>query len=379
MTAELSLEPSRLGLHLGPHAVRVSRLGRYRRVAPGEPLCVRDRVERELHVILDLRVDHRAGWLGPGAHVGELGFLLGVPRTSDVRAAEGGWVWTCHADALAGDPFAGTLLVAALVHELPSRIQKFEPPSAPAQRFCDHDHPAIVSLAAVLRGADAADTAARIWAYVRAMPYRFGPWWMRASETLEMGWGMCTTKSNLQVALLRAAGLEAGFVELEGAPDLLAPLIPERWRPRISPRIRHYMAAVRLSGAWHVMEGSFTDETLALLEASRPDLPPLRPCRFAEGRPFFPLAPVCGLDPWSVSVLPDLDAAMARRSTFDLDQLELLNLVNDRVQGPVHRELPQIRRARALLDADPPGALLAALGAASTLASTLHLHLRSLA
>ena len=373
-----SLTDTRLGLHLSSYTSRVESLGAWQQLEAGAHLCREGCHEQDLMVLVDGRVTFPGGWLGPGAHVGELAFLLNVPRTTSVVAAEPCQIWRCSANALAQDPAAATMLLTALVRELPARIRKFEAPAEVPDNFCDHDHPAIVRMAQALRGRTAEESARNVWDYVRRMPYRFGPWWIRASETLQLGLGMCTTKSNLQVALWRALGFKAGFTELVGDATLLQALIPARWHHRVSPRVRHFMGTVWLDDRWHVAEASFTDPTLDALVQRFPAIHPLRPLRFGTGQPFFPIAPVIGCDPFSLPVVPDLDHAMARRSSYDLDQLELLNLTNDQLQHPPLPENSSIEHALRLVQHDPDAAFLIALGAAASLASVLHSHLKYL-
>ena len=81
------LEMTRVGLHLGQERDRVEALGAERTWAHGELLCRKGVVQRALHVVLSGRAEYAGGWFGPGAHTGELGFLLGVPRTADVVAS----------------------------------------------------------------------------------------------------------------------------------------------------------------------------------------------------------------------------------------------------------------------------------------------------
>ncbi|MEN9796634.1 MAG: hypothetical protein RL653_330 [Pseudomonadota bacterium] len=370
------LEMTRVGLHLGQEGERVEALGAVRTWVDGELLCRKGVVQRELHVVLSGRAEYAGGWFGPGAHTGELGFLLGVPRTADVVASGPVTTWTVQAGAQGKDAAAATSLVAALVRELPSRLRKVRPPAAPAGNFCDHGHPSIRSMAAVLARDTAEATAEAIWSFVRDLPYRFGPWWMRASDTLRAGSGMCTTKSNLEVALWRAAGLEAGFVELHGDASLVRPLLPPAWHHLVTGPVRHYLGAVRLGARWHVAEAAFTDAALRQLQTSWPRLAEVMPCRFGEGRPFHPVAHVFDQDPFDVNVLPALDEAMARRSSYDLDQLEALNVVTDRLQPTVWDEPAWLLRARALLGHDPQRALQMALAAAVALAGELHGHLQ---
>ena len=92
--------------------------------------------------------------------------------------------------------------------------------------------------------------------------------------------------------------------------------------------------------------------------------------------PFHPMAHVYGNDPFDVDVHPELSAAMARRSSFDLDQMELLNIVNDTIQPWIFDEPAWLLRARALLDKRPHEALKVAIAAAVVLAGELHGHLQ---
>ena len=55
------------------------------------------------------------------------------------------------------------------------------------------------------------EKAKAIYRAVRDMPYSFQPFAVHASETLTKGTGHCYNKANLQVALLRAAGVPAAY------------------------------------------------------------------------------------------------------------------------------------------------------------------------
>jgi transglutaminase-like putative cysteine protease len=50
-----------------------------------------------------------------------------------------------------------------------------------------------------------------IFRYVKELPYGLEDWDLKASDTLRKGWGMCSGKSNLLVALLRAVGIPARY------------------------------------------------------------------------------------------------------------------------------------------------------------------------
>jgi transglutaminase-like putative cysteine protease len=51
----------------------------------------------------------------------------------------------------------------------------------------------------------------RIFNYVKELPYGLEDWDLKASETLKKGWGMCSGKTNLLVALLRSTGIPARY------------------------------------------------------------------------------------------------------------------------------------------------------------------------
>lgn len=362
---------SRLSLHLGPHLARITALGEFKTWEDGAFLCRVGEISRTLHVITSGQVRFEGGSFGPGAHAGEIGFLLGVPRTADVIANGTVETWTVAFDALGRDPEMAARLICALALELPSRIRKLRPPPAPDKDFCNTEHPAIVSLANSLRGTSEAQTALAIWSFVSAMPYRFGIWWQRASDTLRQGWGMCTTKSNLEVALMRAAGLDAGFVEITADSMIVRPLIPDAWQGAIKPGMKHFLGAVKLGGRWHAADASFTRPILNHFSTLFPAAEGLDKKILAPGQPFHPAAVGLGLDPFDVDVLPSLDKAMARRSSHDIDRLEVMNVVVDRLQGTIMEAPPQVVRAQAMLDHDPKAAFYLALSAAATLANDL--------
>jgi len=50
-----------------------------------------------------------------------------------------------------------------------------------------------------------------IFGFVREMPYGLEDWDLKASDILKKGWGMCSGKTNLLVAMLRSAGIPARY------------------------------------------------------------------------------------------------------------------------------------------------------------------------
>lgn len=365
------LSISRIALHTRDLHARVEALGRLRTWEKDAYLCRAGEIARTLHVIVDGHVRFEGGAFGPGAHAGEIGFLLGVARTADVIADGPVTTWSVEFDACGRDPAAATLLVSALALELPSRIRKLRPPPAPDRDFCNAEHPAIHALARSLTGATHEETARTIWSFVRAMPYRFGIWWQRASDTLRQGWGMCTTKSNLQVALMRAAGIESGFIEISADSAIIRPIIPDAWQHAIKPGMKHFLAAVRLDGRWHAADASFTDAILEHFGTRFHAVRGMSREHLSIGHPFHPAARATGADPFDVTVLPSLDRAMARRSSHDIDRLEVMNALVDRLQGPVVELPATLARAQALMPHQPVESFYLALSTAATLAEDL--------
>ncbi|MBN1691373.1 MAG: transglutaminase domain-containing protein [Dehalococcoidia bacterium] len=51
----------------------------------------------------------------------------------------------------------------------------------------------------------------RVYSFVKKMPYGLEDWDLKASETIRKGWGMCSGKTNLLIALLRSVGIPARY------------------------------------------------------------------------------------------------------------------------------------------------------------------------
>ncbi len=51
----------------------------------------------------------------------------------------------------------------------------------------------------------------RIFHFVKELPYGLDDWDLKASQVLNKGWGMCSGKTNLLIAMLRAAGIPARY------------------------------------------------------------------------------------------------------------------------------------------------------------------------
>lgn len=132
--------------------------------------------------------------------------------------------------------------------------------------FCDSDHPDIIAAANAITWdcITEKEKAMSIFYYVRDnFPYTFGNWNWKASETLKSKVGMCTNKANIMVALLRAAGIPAGYGLLKvNAQDYFGPVTPVSFRFMGSKRSVHIYPYVWLDGRWIKADAS-TDRALA--------------------------------------------------------------------------------------------------------------------
>ena len=171
---------------------------------------------------------------------------------------------------------------------------------------------------------------------MHGFPYRFGAWQERASDTLARGVGMCTTKTNLQVALLRAAGLEAGFVEIPMSTKVLGKLMPTGWLALQRPTVKHYFAAVNLAGVWHGCDSSYDYASYRIFLEMFPWMAPREEPVLTEGHPYIPALEIQHKDLFDIQVVPAIADEMGKRSRFLPRHFEALNTRVDRARG-AHR------------------------------------------
>jgi hypothetical protein len=327
-----------LGLYLDTAAPEVFGLGRVAHLAPGAALPVDG--ARVLRVVLDGRLAGPGGWYGPGNHLtGDEGGLVAmdVPaRVWSLNLSGAGWL-------APGNRALRLATIRALIAADAAEVAATPPAHLPdPATLCDTDHPDIRRRAARLRRATPAGTAQAVLQFVQPMPYRFGPWQERASDTLARGVGMCTTNANLQVALMRAAGLEAGFVECAMPTSVLGKLMPDGWLALQRPVVKHYFAAVRLGGRWHATDASYDDASYGIYVQSFPHTASLRYPTLAEGQPYAPAFLAKHADPWGITVVPDLNAEMGKKSRFHPRHFEALNTRLDRARGLHHSRVADI-------------------------------------
>lgn len=325
-------EDSTLGLYLAESAGEVFALGRIATLGPGEALP--EAGARRLSVVLDGRLEADAGWYGPGNHfAGTEAGMRAMDRPARVWALDlAAPEW--RAEGLRPLRLKLTrALIAADAAEAAATPPAVLPDPA---TLCDVDHPEIRRRAARLRRATPASTAEAVLQFVQPMPYRFGAWQERASDTLARGVGMCTTKANLQVALMRAAGLEAGFVESPMPTSVLGKLMPDGWLALQRETVRHYFAAVKLGGRWHAVDASYDDAAYGIYVLSFPHTACLRYPTLSEGQPYAPAFLAKYADPWQITVVPSLEKEMGKASRFQPRHFEALNTRLDRARG-LHR------------------------------------------
>jgi Transglutaminase-like enzymes, putative cysteine proteases len=314
---------STLGLYLDGYEADVFSHGRIRHLAPGDNLQMTR--ETGLNVVLDGRIAGSRGWFGPGNHFGaEHLDLLAV----DLPAR----IWTF--DGLLAGREMQRVVTKALIAADTAEADATPPESLPdPDSLCDYLHPAIRRQAARLRRATPASTADAILKFVHSFPYRFGAWQERASDTLTRGVGMCTTKTNLQVALLRATGLEAGFVEIPMSTSVLGKLMPTGWLALQRPTVKHYFAAVKLNGVWHGCDSSYDYASYRIFLEMFPWMAPREEPVLTEGHPYIPAMEIQHLDLFDIEVVPSIAGEMGKRSRFLTRHFEALNTRVDRARG----------------------------------------------
>ncbi len=122
-----------------------------------------------------------------------------------------------------------------------------------ATELCDSDDPWLRSLAAeVTQGVGTpTEKALRIFEYVRDhVRFSLAFSRSRASQTLKRGYGECGTKTNAQVALLRAVGIPARYRWVRARSEVLHGLILEFVYRHMPPVVSHFWAECYLDGRW---------------------------------------------------------------------------------------------------------------------------------
>ena len=354
--AALAFADTTLALYLDAAAEAVFAQGRIMWLQAGQPVPAN--LETGIMVVLSGKLSGTQDWYGPGNHFDASATALAAqPLTA---ALDRTLLWSLDTSAPHWQAAEAMPLRRALAHALIAADAAEAAAAPPAQlpdvtTLCDHEHPEIQRRAVRLRRATPTSTAQAIFHFVQSMPYRFGHWNERASDTLRRGVGMCTTKANLQVALMRAAGLEAGFVETPMPMSRLGKLMPDAWLALMRNEVRHYFAAVKLNGQWWACDASYDDTAFNIYIETMPELAFLIPAFFDEGRPYSPAYAAKGVDPTLIEVVPHLQAVMGKASRFGPRHFEALNVKADRARG-LHRQRGHLAGLPGAGDADLGGA-----------------------
>lgn len=125
--------------------------------------------------------------------------------------------------------------------------------------FCDCCNPAIQDIVAQIKSEVYNNgtyyerlLAVRIFNFVRdEIKYTVGNWHRKASETLLEKRGTCTNSANLMVAMLRIAGIPAGYrvMRVDGK-EYFGPITPSILKQYISDSSIHIYVCVYLDGRW---------------------------------------------------------------------------------------------------------------------------------
>ncbi len=96
-----------------------------------------------------------------------------------------------------------------------------------------------------------------VFAFVKELPYGLEDWDVAASETLARGWGMCSGKTNLLVALLRSLGIPARYrvYRIRGESSLWGRVTGEKDMGAAPVEQDHVDCEIRL-GEWVVCDPS---------------------------------------------------------------------------------------------------------------------------
>ena len=320
---------STLALYADTDARALFAAGQSATLLPESPLL--PSAGRRLVVVLDGTVSVDGAWYGPGNH-----FQQGDSVVTALQAPARLWMLALDATPwAAGNNMAlRKATTRALIAADAAEAQATPPAGLPDPRtLCDVDHPDIRRRAARLRRASPASTAEAILRYVHAMPYRFGTWQERASDTMVRGVGMCTTKTNLQVALMRAAGLEAGFVEIPMETSVLGKLMPTGWLALQRKSVKHYFAAVKLDGVWHGADSSYDVVSYRIFLETFPWMAHRETPTLTVGSPYIPALEIQHADLFDITVRDEISEEMGKTSRFLPRHFEALNTRVDRARG----------------------------------------------
>ena len=141
-------------------------------------------------------------------------------------------------------------MVTKMKFEVPKGMQEYVSPT----EFCDCENVEIKqkSEELTMNTNSPKEAAMNIFNYVRdQILFAIGTTEVKASQTLKDKEGYCVTKTNLQVALLRAAGIPARYHQVVLHKDVLKGIIPDAIHTMMEEKIwYHPWCEAYLSGKW---------------------------------------------------------------------------------------------------------------------------------
>ena len=302
-------------------------------------------------------------WIGPGNFVGEIGFITGDKRLGSATAGRNGCsLWRINRSFLTEpsnveEKILITHLLIGLAPHINQRWnsifkkKKHNIDSNLINDHCDHQHPEVRQIARSLKGSDSWESAVNVWEMVRNMPYRFGLWNEKASRTLQLGFGTCTTKANLQVALLRALGIESQFGECQVSTTYFAPLFPHYYWSLLKDRFKHYYCMTKIDGQWITSDATFPKECIRIVGEKYPEVMPYLEQKFGRNQP---CAYLLGEENPSYTMKKSLADIMEKRPFYNADNTDPMNLLLDEAQGVSFRPVPHwVETVSELVNYDP--------------------------
>lgn len=143
--------------------------------------------------------------------------------------------------------------------------------------YCDISNPSITKIANEFQTKypDDKERAIKLFLFVRDhVKYRLGAWSKKASTTLREGFGMCTSSTNLLVALLRASKIPAGYCiyQVRGG-ESFGHILPKIIKRNIDKDSVHIVAYVYLKKRWIKCDAStdiqFSEQSSHLSEITK--------------------------------------------------------------------------------------------------------------
>jgi transglutaminase-like putative cysteine protease len=129
--------------------------------------------------------------------------------------------------------------------------------------FCDFNHPAVSKLALSLakEGGDAQSITLAVFKYVRDnIRFGFDLVQVKASQTLEKGYGVCWNKAMLTAALLRANNIPARLAYYPVHREFMYPAMGENCQ-MLTETINHCFVQVGLNNEWVCMDATLDRQT----------------------------------------------------------------------------------------------------------------------